>query len=220
MDLNHLKRLVREGEGEHIEFKKKITDPLKVAKEVVAFANGTGGFLIMGVTDDGIISGMKDPEGELYLMEEVLGLRCKPKVAYHIHRIPLNHKQKVIVLEVEEHQRKPVFLIYNLKSKRGKAYIRVADKSVQMSKVVRMILKEQGRDRIQGFSYGAYESALLQYVNEHGQATLMDFIKSVGCSEEDAIEVFVRLTVSNVLDVRPNEVQDTFILKESEEEGL
>ncbi|MEH0154542.1 ATP-binding protein [Limibacter armeniacum] len=213
MELSELRRLVNSGEGTHIEFKKKVADPLKITKEVVAFANATGGYLIVGVSDDGKIDGVREPEGELYILEEEIRKRCKPSVHYTVHKVPLNRNIHVLVLEIKESTQKPVFLAYNLKTGRGKAYIRVADKSVQMSKVVRNILKESRRELIQGFSYGVNEQWVLRYLDEHERVTLKEFSEKAKISQEDAEAVLVSLTVSNVLEVLPSEVQDIFRLK-------
>ena len=40
---NDLRKLVRQGEGHHLEFKRKATNPEKVICEMIAFANTLGG---------------------------------------------------------------------------------------------------------------------------------------------------------------------------------
>lgn len=64
MTLDHLRRLVARGEGQTIEFKRRVPSPDRLAKEVIAFANSSGGQLLLGVTDDGRIVGVKDSEEE------------------------------------------------------------------------------------------------------------------------------------------------------------
>ena len=59
MNSNDLVALVNQGEGQRLEFKKKVDYPEKVVKEVIAFANSDGGNLLIGVDDDGNISGVK-----------------------------------------------------------------------------------------------------------------------------------------------------------------
>jgi predicted HTH transcriptional regulator len=43
------------------EFKRQLDNPKSVAGEIVALANGEGGFLYIGVEDDGTIVGCPDP---------------------------------------------------------------------------------------------------------------------------------------------------------------
>jgi len=55
MDLNFVVRLIKEGESERVEFKRRITKD--VHKEICAFANADGGYVIIGIDDDGNVVG-------------------------------------------------------------------------------------------------------------------------------------------------------------------
>ena len=55
--LSYLEELIAQGEHQHQDFKYKIQDAVKLAKSVSAFANTDGGRLLIGVRDDGHISG-------------------------------------------------------------------------------------------------------------------------------------------------------------------
>ncbi|WP_297091929.1 RNA-binding domain-containing protein [Thermococcus sp.] len=55
MDVNKLLALIKEGESEKVEFKRTATSDL--AREICAMANAEGGYLIIGVSDDGKILG-------------------------------------------------------------------------------------------------------------------------------------------------------------------
>ena len=60
--VNQLRRLVSQGEGQHLEFKRKASFPEKIVRELIAFANTEGGTLLIGVDDDKSIPGVKFPE--------------------------------------------------------------------------------------------------------------------------------------------------------------
>ena len=53
-----LLEIIANGENSGIEFKRDDIRPEQLAKEIVAFANLQGGRLLLGVEDDGIISGL------------------------------------------------------------------------------------------------------------------------------------------------------------------
>jgi hypothetical protein len=53
-----LKRLIRSGEGPHIEFKDQEIHPRHLARAISAFANSEGGVVLLGITDNGEIRGM------------------------------------------------------------------------------------------------------------------------------------------------------------------
>lgn len=55
--LRHIKELIKTGEGYHLEFKKSLDKSF--AEEVCAFANSSGGKILLGIADDGKSSGIK-----------------------------------------------------------------------------------------------------------------------------------------------------------------
>ena len=59
MNKEHLNTLIRLGEGFTVEFKRSGTS--NVGRELCAFANATGGTLLIGITDDGKRCGRNDP---------------------------------------------------------------------------------------------------------------------------------------------------------------
>lgn len=64
-----LRKLVAQGEGATLEFKRKAAHPEKIICEMVAFANTQGGTLLVGVSDDGNLAGLKFPDEEALLYE-------------------------------------------------------------------------------------------------------------------------------------------------------
>lgn len=52
-----LAELLRQGEGQHLEFKSRLSDAERLARTLGAFANSGGGTLLVGVADDGTIVG-------------------------------------------------------------------------------------------------------------------------------------------------------------------
>lgn len=55
MDVDELNFILQEGKGLKIEFKESVDKSL--AKEIVAFANSTGGKIFLRVTDGGEVKG-------------------------------------------------------------------------------------------------------------------------------------------------------------------
>ena len=66
-DRQYLQSLISQGEHQQQDFKYRVSDALKLAKSVSAFANTEGGRLLIGVRDDGNMSGVRDEE-EIYMM--------------------------------------------------------------------------------------------------------------------------------------------------------
>src|SRR5437667_2457469 len=57
-----LLRLVRGGEDTFLELKVRLSNPEKIAQEIVALANTGGGVIVFGVDDQMRIVGVDDPE--------------------------------------------------------------------------------------------------------------------------------------------------------------
>ncbi|MBT29316.1 MAG: hypothetical protein CMO01_06605 [Thalassobius sp.] len=214
MKLDGLRKLVSKGEGSMLEFKRKAADPVKIMREVVAFANTNGGTLLIGVNDDGGITGLKDAEGEVFVLEKAIEKHCKPAINYSFEYITLNARKNVVAFYIEESQHKPVFLIYNFNKKIGRAYLRVADRSVQSSRELRQILKARTKNTEAYFVYGEHERQLIQYASSNGKIDIEGFANYAGISKEKASEIMVKLTIANVLEIHPGEQKDFYSVKE------
>jgi len=49
---NYLRKLIAEGENQHLDFKYCVSDSRKIARTLSAFANSDGGRLLIGVRDN------------------------------------------------------------------------------------------------------------------------------------------------------------------------
>ena len=56
---NYIEKLIEQGEHQHLDFKFAVNDSRKIARSLVAFANTTGGKLLIGVKDNGTIAGVR-----------------------------------------------------------------------------------------------------------------------------------------------------------------
>ena len=59
MNKSELLELIANGENSGVEFKRDDLRPEQLAKEVVALANFQGGRILLGVEDDGTITGVQ-----------------------------------------------------------------------------------------------------------------------------------------------------------------
>lgn len=70
-----LLEMIRNGENSGVEFKRDTIDNRAMAKEIVAFANLAGGYLLLGVDDDGSIVGVTKANLEEWVMNA-----CRDKI--------------------------------------------------------------------------------------------------------------------------------------------
>ena len=98
MDKKELNIILREGEGYKIEFKEGVSG---LEKELVAFANASGGRILLGVTDEGKIKGI-NTTNELKSKIQDMANNCKPKI-----KISIESFNAVLLINVREGDDKP-----------------------------------------------------------------------------------------------------------------
>jgi predicted HTH transcriptional regulator len=210
MDLLQLKKLTAQGEGLHLEFKKKANFPEKIAKELVAFANTDGGLLLLGVDDDGTVSGTRDIEGEVFVMEETIEKLIKPRLMYQAQVIKINDKKGLAIFEIPKSEKRPLYLRNAPQTKEGKAYVRNGDQSLQASKEMCEILRRRCRKKDIQFTFGEKEQMLMKLLDERQYTTLLDFSKAAKISKFVASRTLIRLVLANVLDILPKGGEDHY----------
>lgn len=92
-------------ESEILEFKLRIDRQRKIARTLVAFANGSGGTLLVGVRDNGSVAGCRAEE-EAYMVEGAAQRFSRPEV-YFTARIDRLEGKEVLVVEVPSSDRAP-----------------------------------------------------------------------------------------------------------------
>jgi predicted HTH transcriptional regulator len=206
--------LVSKGEGQYLEFKKKVDHPDKIVKEVVAFVNSGGGRLLIGVEDDGTLSGLKHADEEAFEMEKAIQNLCKPTIKFTLEKIALNEKKQILVYSFKESRRKPHYAVEDIKTGWGKAYVRVEDKSIQASKELKLILKGQRFRKKISFEFGQNERTVMKLLETKDRITLKEFVNHSGISYKIASSTLITLVLSNVLTIIPTEKEDFYKLRE------
>lgn len=212
MELKELYRLVRRGEGDTLEFKRKAAHPEKIVREFVAFANTKGGDILIGVDDNGNIPGVKYADEEIYVLNKALSTLCKPRIKYEYSIIPLDEDEtrSVVHYEVAESKKKPHYALPDEHAEWGKAYVRVADKSIQASKEVRNIIKFSKRKHSRVLEIKDKEKLLLEYLGQNDFITVSKFQEISKLNRYKASQIIVNLVVSNILKINPSDKEDTF----------
>ena len=138
-DKRYLLGLIREGEHQQQDFKYRVADACKLAESVSAFANTDGGRLLIGVRDDGHLSGVRSEE-EIYMMHQAAYKYCKPEASIKFDTYHADGRT-IVVATVPPSERKPVCAINEAGEER--AYIRIADENIVASPVHLAIWREQ-----------------------------------------------------------------------------
>ena len=137
-DKDYLLNLIREGEHQQQDFKYRVSDAQKLAKSVSAFANTDGGRLLIGVRDDGNMSGVRSEE-EIYMMHLAAYRYCRPEASIKFDTYHANGRT-IVVATIPPSDRRPVCALDDTGNSR--AYIRIADENIVASPVHLAIWRE------------------------------------------------------------------------------
>ena len=211
MSVNDLRNLVRVGEGKYLEFKREISSPENIAREISAFANTSGGKLIIGVDDDKTLRGIGSFYEQDFLLEKAFHDFCRPVPEYTLEIVRYKDRE-IAIVTVMEAKRKP---IYVKDGTRRDAYIRMKDKSVKASPEMKDLMRKVSSGKDVTFEYGPTEQKLFRYLNEYQRITVAEFARFIDLPEKQARHILVNLTAAEILKLFNNEQGDYFCFAES-----
>ena len=137
-DKRYLLSLISEGEHQQQDFKYRVTDACKLAKSVSAFANTDGGRLLIGVRDDGNMSGVRSEE-EIYMMHLAAYRYCRPEASIKFDTYHADGRT-IVVATIPPSDRRPICALDE--TEKPRAYIRIADENIVASPVHLAIWRE------------------------------------------------------------------------------
>jgi predicted HTH transcriptional regulator len=206
--LRELKKLVAEGEGLQLEFKRKAAYPEKIVRELIALANTEGGTLLIGVDDDKSIPGVKYPDEEAHVVREWLTKYCKPPLAYHESVISLSENRFVVRFDVPPSPKRPHYL--NSEKGNRSTFVRVHDMSITASAEMEEIIRRSKKKRDIHFTFGHQEKSLMEYLDTHHSITFADYRKFSGLNRFQASRKLILLVLANVLRIVASEKGDLY----------
>src|SRR6201996_2513919 len=203
----NIKKLIFEGEGVTLDFKKTITSCEKIARTMVSFANNKGGRLLIGVADDGTIKGVKSEDEERYMITRAAQLFAKPTLEPVFEEVYVDDKL-VLVVEIPESDSKPHYAL----AEDGKwwVYVRVKDKSVLASKIVVDVLRHSADKSGILIEYSTKEKALLEYLAERERINVPEYCKLLNLSRRSAQRILVNMVLSGVIKVHTTEKEEYY----------
>lgn len=126
MTPNELLLLLRQGESSGLEFKRDDLRPEQLAREVVALANFQGGRILVGVGDDGTVTGVQRADLERWIVDTVFGRYVHPQLLPYYETVTLDDGRQVAVITVLTGTAKPYVVRHH---QREDIYVRVGTTS-------------------------------------------------------------------------------------------
>ena len=165
---NYIQRLISEGEHVNQDFKFEISDARKIAKSLSAFANTSGGRLLVGVKDNGKIAGVRSEE-EIYMIEAAAQMYCKPSL-YTENQIYKVEGRDVLIVQIPEASEKPVYALDE--NNTPWAYIRIKDENILADIVHLNMWKHNHEEKNIVVTYTEREKHLLDIMGQNELITI------------------------------------------------
>ena len=186
-DKHYLLRLIREGEHQQQDFKYRVTDACKLAKSVSAFANTDGGRLLIGVRDDGHLSGVRSEE-EIYMMHQAAYKYCKPEPSIKFDNYHADGRT-IVVATIPPSEKCPICA--QDEAGKPRAYIRIADENIVASPVHLALWREAQKPRGTVMTYNDTVRQLLDVMQ--GRKTLNQIVRLSKLPRQKVITLLARL---------------------------
>ncbi len=140
LSINEIKSLINSGEGFNLEFKVRIPNKIKeVTEEICAFANASGGTLILGVDDANNVQGVTFNNAKRSALQNSIN-EITPTLHCNIYTITID-KKEIVIIEVPSGVNKPYVLS-------GAIYVRQGPNSQKLTTVEEMRDFFQQADKI------------------------------------------------------------------------
>ena len=123
---SELDRIIANGENSGVEFKRDDCRAEQLAREIVAMVNLNGGMVLLGVEDDGTISGIERKNSEEWVMDTVVARKIHPLILPFYEEIQIDDQKRVAVISFTQGVAKPYVLRHN---NREDIYIRIGSTS-------------------------------------------------------------------------------------------
>lgn len=198
------------GENNTTEFKREYTDDIK--KTIVAFANTSGGELLIGVADDGAIVGVADTDDTLLRVTNAVRDSIRPDVTGFLsYEVRETESKRIVAVNVQKGTASPYYLASKGIRPEG-VYVRQGPSTVPAteSAILKMI-KETGGDEYEatrslvqeltfkaaeksfadeGIKFGKEQQRTLGIIGEDGAYTNLGLLLSDQCTHTSKLAVF------------------------------
>ena len=191
--MTDLQELIRQGEGERLEFKKRTTHPTRIARTLASLANTHGGRVLVGVDDDGRIVGVRDAEEEIYQLREAATHYIDPPLTLRFREVEEDGRV-VVVVTVPESPDKPHRA--QVAPDDWRSYVRVRDESVQTSQLTEKVLERTDTaPMFERIPLSKDELAVLEYLRNNPRITLGQYMKLLNIGQRRAYRTLIKLTL-------------------------
>lgn len=210
--MSYVHQMIEEGEHQRQDFKMRIEDARKIARTLVAFANTDGGRLLIGVKDNGSVSGV-NAEEEYHMIEAAAEMHCKPPVAFQTQVWKSNYRS-VLEVQVEPSLKKPHFA----EDHDGEwyAYQRREDRNVRANGVLLQVWQHEQNRENEDFEYTWKVEKLFQLLKKSERLGFKKISKNLRLSRKRTETLLAQLVTWGILDMVFTDTGCHFVLQDEE----
>ncbi len=192
-DFRYLYDRIKSGEGQQLDFKQHISAETKIARSLVAFANGDGGVLLVGVDDQGQIRGV-DAAQERHMLIRAARRFCDPPLFLHFQE---RYARRKCVLEVRVDSSKSKHRALD-EAGRWLPWVRVEDQTVLDPTAAAELDAEIGADPIPILM--ERHTGLINYLRKNDQISVTDYMQMMNLPYTRASQSLNALVETGVLE--------------------
>jgi predicted HTH transcriptional regulator len=205
--------MIEAGEGLCVEFKQRFSSHEKIAKEMIAFANTRGGFIMFGVDDDKSLYGVESEKSDIELIKTTAEKYCEPAVEYDLQFIGIDGKD-ILITHIGESKTKPHRIQdykSNLDLNDSLVYIRVNDKSILASKeMVKLLQSQMTGNILRQYEIGSNERIVFSHLDRNEKISVKELSKLANISERRASRTLIKLVRANLLLIHVKDNGESF----------
>jgi len=211
MTEKQLFEILKQKESTTLEFKSRIDSPYKIARTLAAFANTSGGQLIIGVNDDKSIKGCSEVEEMtkvIYAASELV----VPAIDIVYSSVKVEDKHNIMIVNITEAVNKPHEAIDEHEHRT--VYVRANDETTPVTKeMTQVMIKAGDKDINKQILEQPNVKYLITYLKKNTKITAKEYAKLVNISAYRATKLLEALTYESILLMLSRQKPTQFVLR-------
>ncbi len=210
MTEKQLFEILKQKESTTLEFKSRIDSPYKIARTLAAFANTSGGQLVIGVNDDKSIKGCSEIEEMtkvIYAASELV----VPPIDIVYSSVKVEGKHNIMIVNITEAVNKPHESIDEHEHRT--VYVRANDETTPVTKEMTQVMIKADKDINKQILEQPNVKYLITYLKKNTKITAKEYAKLVNISAYRATKLLEALTYESILLMLSRQKPTQFVLR-------
>ncbi|MBB6003911.1 helix-turn-helix domain-containing protein [Arcicella rosea] len=210
MTEKQLFEILKQKESTTLEYKSRIDSPYKIARTLAAFANTSGGQLIVGVNDDKSIKGCSEIE-EMTKIIHAANELVVPPIDIIYSSVKVEGKHNILIINIKEAESKPHETLDEQQNR--SVYVRANDETTPVTKEMSQVMIKAEKDIDKQMLEQPNVKYLITYLKKNTKITAKEYAKLVNISAYRATKLLEALTYASILLMLSRQKPTQFVLR-------